>query len=97
VHAVEDGGGEVLKFIGDALLAVFPLSERHHIADVACEVALAAAEEAIDTIANANKTAVTQSNPKSSWELRSMWAKLCSAISARKTAWILQSLAPRST
>lgn len=51
VHAVEDGGGEVLKFIGDALLAVFPLSSRSYIADVACEVALAAAEEAFDNIA----------------------------------------------
>jgi adenylate cyclase len=64
VHAVEDGGGEVLKFIGDALLAVFPLSERHHIADVACEVALAAAEEAIDTIANANKNRGNAKQPK---------------------------------
>jgi len=63
VHAVEDGGGEVLKFIGDALLAVFPLSSRSYIADVACEVALAAAEEAFDNIAIANKDRVAQDQP----------------------------------
>lgn len=64
VHAVEDGSGEVLKFIGDALLAVFPLSARAHIADVACEVALAAAEEAFDNVASANTERKRQNLPK---------------------------------
>ncbi len=50
VGPVEDGGGEVLKFIGDAVLAVFPLPERAIAADVVCEVALAAAENAVENV-----------------------------------------------
>ena len=41
--AVDDGGGEVLKFIGDAVLAVFPMG-----ADAA--VAVANAEQAVDAV-----------------------------------------------
>jgi adenylate cyclase len=45
VDAVESAGGEVLKFIGDGLLAIFPLaSERDRSA--ACAAALRAAREA---------------------------------------------------
>ena len=50
VAPVEEGGGEVLKFIGDAVLAVFPLPQRATAADVVCEVALAAAEQAIENV-----------------------------------------------
>ncbi len=45
-------GGEVLKFIGDAVLAIFPLGDDPHAADPA----LAAAEEALERIARANET-----------------------------------------
>ena len=38
-------GGEVLKFIGDAMLAIFPLASRDE--EIACNAALAAAREAI--------------------------------------------------
>ncbi len=38
-------GGEVLKFIGDAMLAIFPLASRD--AETACNAALAAANEAL--------------------------------------------------
>lgn len=38
-------GGEVLKFIGDAMLAIFPLADRD--AEIACNAALAAAKEAL--------------------------------------------------
>jgi adenylate cyclase len=45
-------GGEVLKFIGDAVLAVFPLSEDPQ---AACRSALDAAEQAFARIEEANK------------------------------------------
>lgn len=56
--AVEDHGGEILKFIGDALLAVFPLAdgrddapdERDAAALAACTAALAAARRAVRDI-----------------------------------------------
>ena len=53
--AVEEADGEILKFIGDAMLAIFLLSHRKHIADAECEVALAAAEQAISNIVELNK------------------------------------------
>ena len=56
VGSVDDAGGEVLKFMGDALLAIFPLpKERKHFASTVCEMALAAAEDAKDKIATLNK------------------------------------------
>lgn len=48
VRAIEARGGEVLKFMGDGLLAIFPLS-----GDVGetCEAAIAAAEDALADLA----------------------------------------------
>jgi adenylate cyclase len=54
VPAILKHGGEVLKFIGDGLLAIFPLAEGTADAREVCDRALAAAREAqvnIDTIA----------------------------------------------
>jgi adenylate cyclase len=45
VPAILNHGGEVLKFIGDGLLAIFPLSEGAAEAREACDRALAAARE----------------------------------------------------
>jgi adenylate cyclase len=45
VEAVEQHGGQVLKFLGDGLMAVFSLEERA--ADAACADALAAAQAAL--------------------------------------------------
>jgi adenylate cyclase len=42
--AVDAHGGEVLKFIGDAMLAIFPIAEG--LAAVACQRAIAAAQDA---------------------------------------------------
>jgi adenylate cyclase len=50
--AVSARGGEVLKFIGDAVLAVFPLGDD---ARAACRSALAAAEEAFAAIEIINR------------------------------------------
>ena len=44
--AVEDHGGEILKFIGDGVLAVFPLDEHSKDSGTVCNMALAAANQA---------------------------------------------------
>jgi adenylate cyclase len=50
--AIADQGGEVLKFIGDAVLAIFPLGED---AREACRRALAAAEAAFTALSRVNE------------------------------------------
>jgi len=50
VHAL---GGEVLKFIGDAVLAIFPITDDLD-RDRACRTALAAAEEALEELGRLN-------------------------------------------
>ncbi len=45
--AIEDNGGEILKFIGDSVLAVFPLEDETLDASTVCEKALAAAKQAV--------------------------------------------------
>ncbi|WP_448205275.1 adenylate/guanylate cyclase domain-containing protein [Azospirillum sp. sgz302134] len=45
--AVEERGGEILKFIGDAMLAIFPLEDGDHSGSAACTKALDAAEAAL--------------------------------------------------
>jgi len=44
--AVHDHGGEVLKFVGDGLLAIFPFDGRRRLPEDMCEAALSAAREA---------------------------------------------------
>jgi adenylate cyclase len=48
-NAIVGHGGEVLKFIGDGLLAIFPVGEPHQAAGTAGN-ALAAAQEALDAL-----------------------------------------------
>jgi adenylate cyclase len=50
--AVSDNGGEVLKFIGDAVLAIFPLGDDPR---GACRRALAAANDAFAALARTNE------------------------------------------
>jgi adenylate cyclase len=50
---VTDHGGEVLKFIGDAMLAIFPIQDDLD-RDRACRTALTAAEEALTLLARTN-------------------------------------------
>jgi adenylate cyclase len=51
---VESLGGEVLKFIGDAMLAIFPIDEPADTAS-ACETALTAAEMAMQRMKAVNR------------------------------------------
>ena len=47
-------GGEILKFMGDAMLAIFPCEQRESVACDASEQALAAAEEAVQRVSALN-------------------------------------------
>ena len=52
--AVLDHDGEVLRFIGDAALAIFPVTEEGWSVDEACEAAVAAAKDALGRMAKLN-------------------------------------------
>jgi adenylate cyclase len=54
VPTIEKHGGEVLKFIGDGLMAIFPL-DAGHTADAAAEAALDSADEAFAALAKKNE------------------------------------------
>lgn len=66
--AVLDGGGEVLRFIGDAMLAIFPMP-RHSVTDprecpehrAACSKAMAAARDAIERMKRLNEARAAKS------------------------------------
>jgi len=62
VGAVEDEGGEVLKFIGDAMLAIFPIDARAP-AQMACARALSAADKARAATAVINAERSTAGRP----------------------------------
>jgi len=55
VKPVVDQGGEVLRFIGDAVLAIFPLIDGDAVYQRACDDALAAAADAEERMARLNK------------------------------------------
>jgi adenylate cyclase len=61
---VERGGGEILKFIGDAVLAVFPADGDGDAGYAApCARALAAAEQAVDRLAAVSAASVAEGGP----------------------------------
>jgi len=47
-------GGEILKFMGDAMLAIFPCEQAEQAMCDACDAALAAAEEAVERVRSLN-------------------------------------------
>jgi adenylate cyclase len=54
--AVLASGGEVLRFVGDAVLAIFPVNPARWSVPQACEVAVAAARDAVARLAKLNAT-----------------------------------------
>ncbi|MCH8809172.1 MAG: adenylate/guanylate cyclase domain-containing protein [Proteobacteria bacterium] len=49
-------GGEILKFMGDAMLVIFPCEQREQAVCGACDLALEAAEEAVERVRALNDT-----------------------------------------
>ena len=89
--AVHAFGGEVLKFIGDGVLAIFPVGERA--AAAACDAALravAAARAGMAHLDRAARGARPAAARRSAW--RCISARCCGATSAPPTA----STSPRS-
>lgn len=62
VGAVEAAGGEVLKFIGDAMLAIFAIDDETD-AVAACRAALAAADDAQSQLGSVNEGRAAQGEP----------------------------------
>lgn len=54
IEPIKALGGEVLKFMGDGMLAIFPMDERT--GQLACQSALASAEEGVRNLGALNKT-----------------------------------------
>jgi adenylate cyclase len=61
--AVAEHGGEVLKFIGDGVLAIFPFDDETRPRQNMCDAALASAQEAFARAANANTSRDAQGLP----------------------------------
>jgi adenylate cyclase len=62
--AIISEGGEVLKFIGDGVLAVFPISSQDNAFPQACSHALAAVKRAHENMATVNKERLKQHQPE---------------------------------
>jgi class 3 adenylate cyclase len=77
--AVAKEGGEILKFIGDAMLAIFPIGTD---ASETCAAALSAAEQAQGALAQENARRERERRRASTTASRCMSATSCMAISA---------------
>lgn len=62
--AIQVNGGEVLRFVGDAMLGIFPVSEETGGAAAAAERAMVAAFQARDNMAEANAERLRAGEPK---------------------------------
>ena len=67
--AILDGGGEILNFIGDAVLAIFPIDGNDSRRSEACARALAAADDAQARIDRTNAERATRAMPQLSYGL----------------------------
>jgi class 3 adenylate cyclase len=93
--AVHAFGGEVLKFIGDGVLAIFPVAGSPA---AACEAALRAIVAARAGMAHLDAARQAQGLPgRCRSARRCIWARYCGAISARPTGWTSPPSDPRST
>jgi len=64
IPAIEEHGGEVLKFIGDGLLAIFPYEPMEGVPRVRCSSVLRAAQEARVALAARNDTRRAAGEPE---------------------------------
>lgn len=62
-EAVIDHGGEVLKLVGDGVLAIFPFEDATRPAENMCAAALSAARESFARAAHVNETQKARSQP----------------------------------
>jgi adenylate cyclase len=67
--AILDGGGEILNFIGDAVLAIFPVDGEAAHRNEACARALAAAHEAQRRLDKTNAERATRAMPQLAYGL----------------------------
>lgn len=63
VPAIEQRGGEVLKFMGDGMLAILPLGTDDASAAATCSVAIDAADQAFKALDELNARRVTRGQP----------------------------------
>lgn len=64
VQAVEERGGEILKFLGDGMLAIFPVEDDNDGADrAACHAAMAAARDTVKLVRALNQRRLRQDKP----------------------------------
>lgn len=61
--AVADAGGEILSFIGDGFLAIFPSGRNQKESSEACKLALSAALEAVDRMTESNQQRLDAGDP----------------------------------
>ncbi|MGH6932906.1 MAG: adenylate/guanylate cyclase domain-containing protein, partial [Dongiaceae bacterium] len=61
--AIADAGGEILSFIGDGFLAIFPCGRNQKDSSEACKLALSAAFEAEDRMTETNRLRAEMSEP----------------------------------
>jgi adenylate cyclase len=61
--AVADAGGEILSFIGDGFLAIFPCERNQKESSEACKLALSAALDATNRMAETNRVRVDAGQP----------------------------------
>jgi adenylate cyclase len=61
--AIERQGGEVLKFMGDGLLAIFPFEDASGSPSQACQCAISAAEMALQNTNLLNSTRISSNEP----------------------------------
>jgi adenylate cyclase len=57
--SVADAGGEILGFVGDGFLAIFPCERNQKESTEACQLALAGAQEAVNRMETANRARIT--------------------------------------
>ena len=63
VTAIQQAGGEILKYIGDAVLAIFPVSTERS-AEEACQAAVRALEDTTGRLASLNERLVSRGEPE---------------------------------